>query len=111
VRLGIQRIALFEGLPQRGIAHDDGIHHAEFVEGKLILAQDADFLWPRDGAFGRLDLVRQNFHERGLARAIRPGNRVAAPGQKATRDVFKETPVGKAHGDVIDGNQRTIIIA
>ena len=48
---GVQYFAFLQRGPQRRIAHDDGIDHAEAVEGKLVLAQHAHFLGPGDGAF------------------------------------------------------------
>ena len=45
VRLGVERIALLQGLPERGVAHDDGVDDAKFVEGELVLAQDCRFAW------------------------------------------------------------------
>ncbi len=105
VRFGVERVALLESLPQRGIAHDDGVNDAELVEGKLVLPQDAEFLRPRDRTLGRLDLLGQDLHKSGLAGAIGPGDGVAAPGHKATGDVLKETPLAEAHRDVIDGKQ------
>src|ERR1035438_6676204 len=36
VRFGVQHVALFQRLPERRVAHDDGIDHAECVEGELV---------------------------------------------------------------------------
>ena len=44
VGLRIQRVALGQRVPQPLVAHDDGVDHAEGVEGELILAEDAE-LW------------------------------------------------------------------
>ena len=43
---GIKRIALLQRLPQRPVAHDDGVDDTEIVECELILTQNADF-WAR----------------------------------------------------------------
>jgi hypothetical protein len=43
VRLGVQRVALLESLPERSVAHNDGVDDPKFVEGKLVLA-DAEAL-------------------------------------------------------------------
>ena len=45
VGLGVESVAFFQRLPERGVAHDDGVDHAEFVEGELVLAQDAHSSW------------------------------------------------------------------
>ena len=45
MRLGVENFAFFERFPKRGVAHDDSVDHAEFVEGELVLAQDAEFSW------------------------------------------------------------------
>ena len=79
VRLRVERVALDERLPQRRVAHDDGIDHAILVERELILPQNAELLRPRHRAFRRLHLARKNLHQRGLARAVWPADGVAPP--------------------------------
>ena len=64
MRLGVGRVVLLQGLPERDTAHDDGVVNAEFVEGKLVLAEERR-LGP--SSVRRLDLAGQNFIERGLA--------------------------------------------
>jgi hypothetical protein len=44
VRLGVQCVAFFQRAPERRIAHDHGVDHAEPVEGELVLAQHAELL-------------------------------------------------------------------
>jgi hypothetical protein len=61
VRLGVQCVAFFERLPERRIAHDHGVDHAEPVEGELVLAQHAEFLRARDRAFGRFQIAGRIF--------------------------------------------------
>src|SRR6202171_1237083 len=58
MRLGIERVALLKGCPERSIAHDNRVDNAKIVEGKLVLAQHYKFLRPRDGAGGRLQFTR-----------------------------------------------------
>ena len=101
MRLGVQRVALLQSLPERRVAHDDGVDHAEFVERKLILAQDAELFRAGDGAFGRLDFAGQDLHQRGLARAVGAGDGVAAAGKKRAGDVLEQDSGAEAHGDVI----------
>ena len=48
VRLGVERVALLQRLPERLVAHDHGVDHAVFVEGELVLPQDAELLRARD---------------------------------------------------------------
>ena len=58
VRFGVERVPLFQRFPERGIAHDDRVDHAEFVEGKLVLAKDAHFFGrvtePCEGSISRV---------------------------------------------------------
>ena len=49
VRLGVERVAFFEGFPERGVAHDYGVDDAELVEGELVLAKDAELFGAGDG--------------------------------------------------------------
>ena len=59
VGLGVENFALLQSSPQRRIAHDHGIDHAEVVEGELVLTQNADLLGPRDGPLvGSISPVR-----------------------------------------------------
>ena len=78
------------------VAHDHGVDHAKFVEGKLVLPQDAELLRPRDRTLRRLDLARQNLHQSGLAGAVRPGDRVAAPFEKRAGDVLEQDPARRS---------------
>src|SRR5437879_11722336 len=88
--LGVESVAYFERLPQRGIPHNDRVDDAVFVKRKLILPQNAHLLRPRDRSAGRVSLPSQNLHECGLARAIRPGDGVAAPGHTGASPLLKE---------------------
>ena len=63
-------------------------------------SSNANWSWRRTPSFfGRVTepcegsiSPRQNLHQRGFARAIRPGDGVAAPGEERTGDVLEETP-------------------
>ncbi len=103
VRLGVQRIALFERLPERAIAHDDGIDDSVLVKSKLVLAQDAHLLRARDRATGGVKLPSQDFHECGFSGAVRTGDRVAAASHEGAGHILKEDPRAEPHGDVVDG--------
>ena len=80
VRFGVEYVALRQSLPQWRVAHDHRIDRAELVEGELVLPQHAEFLGPGDGPLSGLDFAGQDLHERRLARTVRPGYRIAAPG-------------------------------
>jgi hypothetical protein len=45
VGLGVKGVAFLQGFPERGVAHDDGVDDAKFVERELVLAQDAQYAW------------------------------------------------------------------
>ena len=76
--LGVQHLARLQRLPQPRVAHDHGVDHAECVERELILTQDAELVRPDDRALLRQRLAGQQLHERRLARAVRPGQAIAA---------------------------------
>ena len=101
VRFGVKHIPFLESLPQRGVAHDDRVDDAKFVEGKLVLPQNAQLLWPRDRTFRRFDISFQNLHQSGLAGAVRAGDGIAAPFEERAGDVLEQDPGGVAHSDVI----------
>src|ERR1035437_4219714 len=105
VGFGVEDVALGEGLPERDIAHDHGIDDAELVEGKLVLAQDAELLGPGDGALGRLDVAGEDLHQGGLAGAVGTGDGVTTAWQERAGDVFEQSSGAEAHGDVVDGEQ------
>ena len=110
VRFGVQGFSFLEGVPEAAIAHDHGIDHAMFVEGELVLAQDTELFRPRDVAFGRFELAGKDLHERGLARAVGAGDRVAAAREKGGRDVLEQYSGAEPHRDVVYGEQRNPII-
>ncbi len=111
VRLGVERVALLERFPQGAIAHDYGVDHAKFVEGELVLAQNAELFGTADGALGRLDFAGENLHQRGFARAIGAGNGVAPPGEEsATLTSSNKILRAEAHRDVVNGEHSPIII-
>ena len=55
--LGVKFVALFKGLPERGVAHDDGVDDAKLVKGELVLSEDTELFGAGDGAFGGLELA------------------------------------------------------
>ncbi len=57
VVLGVDGVAFLDGGPQALVAHDDGVDHAEGVEGELVLAQDAELARTHDRAFLRLEFA------------------------------------------------------
>src|SRR5712692_9522629 len=100
-----------QGLPEGGVAHDDGVNHAKLIEGELILAQDAHFLWLGDGTFSGIEVPGQDLHEGGLAGAIGPGNGITAARHERAGDVFEEDPGAEAHRDVIHREYNLSIVA
>jgi len=101
VRLGVKRFTFLQRLPKRAVAHDDGIDHAKFVKGELVLPQNAHLLGPADGSLGRIEVALQDLHQGGLSGTIRAGDRIAAPFHERAGDVLEENPRAVAHGDVI----------
>ena len=86
----VDAVALFQGRPERLVAHDDGVDDAIGVEGELILAQDAELARADDGAFLGVELAGEDLHEGGFAGAVGAGEAVAAAGDEADADVFEE---------------------
>ena len=76
----VDAVALFEGGPERLVAHDDGVDDAIGVKGELVLAEHAELARADDGAFLRVELAGEDFHEGGLAGAVGAGESVAAAG-------------------------------
>jgi hypothetical protein len=60
---GVERVAFFERAPERAIAHDDRIDHAEGIERELILAQNADAFRTDHIALLGVEFARQDLHE------------------------------------------------
>ena len=98
----VDAVALFEGGPEGLVAHDDGVDDAIGVEGELILAEDAELAGADDGALLGVELAGEDLHEGGFAGAVGAGEAVAAAGDEADADVFKEDLGAVAHGDIAD---------
>ena len=98
----VDAVALFKGGPERLVAHDDGVDDAIGIEGELVLTENAEFARADDGAFLRVELAGEDLHEGGFAGAVGPGESVAAAGDKADADFFKEDLGAVTHGDVAD---------
>ena len=98
------------GLPQRGVAHDHGIDHAKFVEGKLVLPQNAELLRAGNVTLGRFEFAGQNLHQRGFACTIGTGDTIAALGKKRAGHILKEDPAAEAHSDIVDGKHGPFIV-
>ncbi len=98
----VDAVALFQGSPERLVAHDDGVDDAISIERELILTENAEFARADDGAFLRVEFAGEDFHEGGFAGAVGPGESVAAAGDKADADFFKQDLGAVTHGDVAD---------
>src|ERR1700716_3496790 len=59
---GVKFVALLERLPERGVAHDDGVDDAKLIKGELILTEDTELFGAGNGAFGRLEFAGKDFH-------------------------------------------------
>ena len=78
----VELVAFRERLPERAIAHDDRIDHAEGIERELVLAQNADALRANHVALLGFQFSGQDLHEGGLAAAVRPRQAIAPGGQE-----------------------------
>ena len=104
VGLGVNLVALGKRVPQRTVAHDDRVDHAESVESKLILTQNAEALGADDGALLGVDLAREDLHEGGFAGTVRSGEAIAPSGKEGHGNVFKQDFGAVAHADIAYGN-------
>jgi hypothetical protein len=111
VRLGVEGVALLQRFPESGVAHDDGIDHAKFVESELILAEDAHLFGAGDGALGGLEFAGQDLHQGGFARAVRTGNAITATRHECSCDVLEEDARTETHGYIVDGQHNPPSIA
>ena len=96
----------FHGRPEALVAHDDGVDDAVGVEGELVLAQDAELARAHNGALLRVKFPGEQLHERGLARAVGPGQAVVAPGGERGGDIFEQNFGAVAHRNIADRNHR-----
>jgi hypothetical protein len=96
---GVQRLALLERLPQPMVAHDDGVDDAVVVEGVLVLPEHAELAGAAHRAPLRLQLTREQLHERGLAGPVRSRQAVPIPGRERRRHVLEQDlrPVPHRH--------------
>jgi hypothetical protein len=104
VRAGVKHVALLECVPEALVSHDRRVDHAESVKGVLVLAQDAQLRWTRNRSALRRLIAGQQLHERGLARAIGPGEPVAPPRGKRRGHVLEEHLRAEPHGHTADRN-------
>src|SRR3970282_466979 len=103
MRLAVQGFPLCKGRPQSHIAHNNRVKNAEFIEGELILTENAEFVRAGDRTFGRPNLAGQNFHERRLPGAIRPRDRIAASWKECTGDILEQELRAVAPRNVVNG--------
>ena len=105
----VDAVALFEGGPERLVAHDDGVDDAIGVEGELVLAEHAELARADDGALLRVELAGEDLHEGGFAGAVGSGEAVAAAGDKGDADVLEEHLRAVAHGDIADTDHSFLV--
>ena len=82
------------------VAHDDGVDHAVFIEGKLILAQHPQLPRPHYRTLLRIHLAGQEVHESGFARAVGPGQSVALARRKRGGNFVEQNFSAVAHGHI-----------
>jgi hypothetical protein len=90
VGLRVEPLALLERVPQSAVAHDDGVDDAKAVEGVLVLPQHAELARPRHRAALRVQLAREELHERGLAGPVRARQAIPVPRRERRRHVLEE---------------------
>ena len=108
--LRVEGIALCQCVPEPLVSHDDRVDHAVLVERVVILAQHAELRRTDHRAALRLEVARQQLHERGLAGAVRAGQPVSPPWCKGRRDVLEQDLRTVAHGHTIDSDHENRIL-
>ena len=111
LRLVVDGVPLLQGLPEACIAHDHRVDDPEFVEGELVLAQDAHFAGADHIAHLLLELAREDLHERGLARAVGSRETVASPRIESRGHILEQDLRAVTHGDILyskHGISRTV---
>ncbi len=98
--LRVNEFPLFESRPQPLVPHDHRVDHAILIERELVLAQHAELPRTHHRSLLRLQFARQKLHERGFPRAIRPGQPVAFPRNKARGYFVKQNFSAVAHGNI-----------
>src|SRR4029078_963610 len=62
-----------------------------------------------DGSLLRVEIAREDLHERGLATPVRPRQAVPPAGLENARHVLKDNLRAVAHRDVRNGNHRAVL--
>ena len=77
---------------QAGVAHDDGLQHAELVELVMVLLQHGQPLAGRDDhlADRRFDFAGQDFQKGRLAGAVGADQAVAVAGRELDIDILEK---------------------
>ncbi|RMU70218.1 hypothetical protein ALP23_05335, partial [Pseudomonas syringae pv. apii] len=106
-RQRIDAVALGLDLPQLFVTHDHGVEHGELFIGELILAQltQTHVRLQHHLPTRRLEVATEDFHERGLAAAVRANQAVTVTGAKLDRDILEQGFGAELHRDVSCGDQ------
>ncbi len=110
LRQRIDAVALLLDGPQLFMPHDDGIQHAEFLEGELVLAQLAKTLVgiDRDITGSRLQIAAEDAHQGRFAAAVGADQAVAVPLAEAHGDIFKQGLRPELHGEIGGSNHGVV---
>ena len=103
ILLGIEGVLFLHDLVQTLVAHDDGVHHGEFIVLKMVLLQHAHavFLAHGNSTGGGLQLTGDDAQQSGFARAVGADDTVAVVGLEQQVNVLVEQVAGKLKADVV----------
>src|SRR5579863_7782249 len=104
IRLGMDSIALLHRCPQTLVSHHHGVDDTIGVEGKLILAKDAELFRAYDSSLLRIEVAGQKPHESRLASAVWSGQAIALARREGRRYFFKQNFSAVAHGNIANRN-------
>ena len=108
--LRVEPVAFGERAPEPLVAHDHRVDDAVGVEGILILAQHAELSGPAHGPALRLQLSREQLHERGFSGPVGPAQPVAAPRREGGGDLLEEHLRAVPHRHTACRNHRRAFI-
>ncbi len=111
LRIGVDRILLAHAVPHLLVALQHHIQHPLLLVGKLILLEESHAFVgiERDIAGRRLQAARQDFHQRRLARAIRPDQAIAVALPELDRNILKQRLGPELYGDVRSNEHEKIL--
>jgi hypothetical protein len=105
VRIGVDDVALFHGVPHLDMALHHDVQHALVFVGELVLVELAEpqARLQHDFAGALLQLAAENLHEGGLAAAVGPDQAITVAVGELHRHLLEQRFGAELDGDVRGG--------